>query len=36
MDNTPENELRHAVTDELAGYKLAQLPSLRVFGVLSK
>jgi hypothetical protein len=25
-DNTPEDELRHDVTDELATYKLAQLP----------
>jgi 2-oxoglutarate ferredoxin oxidoreductase subunit beta len=25
-DNTPEDELRHDVTDELAAYKLAQLP----------
>jgi len=27
-DNTPEDELRHDVTDELAAYKLAQLPFL--------
>ena len=25
-DNTPEDEIRHDVTDELAAYKLAQLP----------
>ena len=32
--NTPEDELRHDVTDELAAYKLAQLPFPGVFGVL--
>src|SRR5438309_2224536 len=32
-DNTPEDELRHDVTDELAAYKLAQLPFPGVFGV---
>jgi 2-oxoglutarate/2-oxoacid ferredoxin oxidoreductase subunit beta len=31
--NTPEDELRHDVTDELAAYKLAQLPFPGVFGV---
>src|SRR5438094_8966001 len=33
LDNTPEDELRHDVTDELAAYKLAQLPFPGVFGV---
>ena len=32
-DNTPDDELRHDVTDELAAYKLAQLPFPGVFGV---
>ena len=32
-DNTPEDELRHDVTDELAAYKLAQIPFPGVFGV---
>ena len=32
-DNTPEDELRHDVTDELAAYKLASLPFPGVFGV---
>ena len=32
-DNTHEDELRHDVTDELAAYKLAQLPFPGVFGV---
>src|SRR2546430_16940692 len=32
-DNSPEDELRHHVTDELAAYKLAQLPFPGVFGV---
>jgi len=32
-DNTPEDELRHDVTDELAAYKLAQVPFPGVFGV---
>ena len=38
-DNTPEDELRHTacppwrITDELAAYKLAQLPFPGVFGV---
>ena len=32
-DNTPEDEMRHDVTDELAAYKLAQLPFPGVFGV---
>ncbi len=32
-DNTPEDEARHDVTDELAAYKLAQLPFPGVFGV---
>lgn len=32
-DNTPEDELRHDITDELAAYKLAQLPFPGVFGV---
>jgi 2-oxoglutarate ferredoxin oxidoreductase subunit beta len=32
-DNTPEDELRHDVTDELAAYKLATLPFPGVFGV---
>src|ERR687891_264401 len=32
-DNSPEDELRHDVTDELAAYKLAQLPFPGVFGV---
>ena len=31
--NTPEDELRHDVTDELAAYKLAQLPFPGVFGM---
>src|SRR6476619_5915147 len=31
-DNTPEDELCHDVTDELAAYKLAQLPFPGVFG----
>ena len=31
--NTPEDEMRHDVTDELAAYKLAQLPFPGVFGV---
>ncbi len=30
---TPEDELSHDVTDELAAYKLAQLPFPGVFGV---
>ena len=32
-DNTPEDEQRHDVTDELAAYKLASLPFPGVFGV---
>ena len=32
-DNTPEDEARHDVTDELAAYKLAQIPAPGVFGV---
>src|SRR5712672_4033130 len=32
-DGTPEDELRHDVTDELAAYKLATLPFPGVFGV---
>src|SRR6266545_1445924 len=32
-DSTPEDELRHDVTDELAAYKLASLPFPGVFGV---
>ena len=32
-DNTPEDEARHDVTDELSAYKLAQLPAPGVFGV---
>ena len=32
-DNSPDDELRHDVTDELAAYKLAQLPFPGVFGV---
>ena len=32
-DDTPEDELRHDVTDELAAYKLAQIPFPGVFGV---
>ena len=32
-DNTPEDEARHDVTDELAAYKLAQIPFPGVFGV---
>ncbi len=32
-DNSPEDELRHDVTDELAAYKLAQIPFPGVFGV---
>ncbi len=32
-DNTPEDEFRHDVTDELAAYKLATLPFPGVFGV---
>src|SRR6187399_1454544 len=32
-DNTPEDELRHDVTDEVAAYKLATLPFPGVFGV---
>jgi len=32
-DSSPEDELRHDVTDELAAYKLAQLPFPGVFGV---
>jgi hypothetical protein len=32
-DSTAEDELRHDVTDELAAYKLAQLPFPGVFGV---
>src|SRR6266852_2458598 len=32
-DNTPEDELRHDVTDELAAYKLASIPFPGVFGV---
>src|SRR2546421_12420371 len=31
--NSPEDELRHDVTDELTAYKLAQLPFPGVFGV---
>ena len=31
--NTPEDELRHDVTDELAAYTLGQLPFPGVFGV---
>src|SRR5207249_4269582 len=33
MGQHPEDELRHDVTDELAAYKLAQLPFPGVFGV---
>lgn len=32
-DGTPEDDMRHDVTDELAAYKLAQLPFPGVFGV---
>lgn len=32
-DNTPEDEARHDVTDELAAYKLASLPFPGLFGV---
>ena len=32
-DNTPEDEARHDVTDELAAYKLANLPFPGLFGV---
>ena len=32
-DNTPEDEARHDVTDEVAAYRLAQLPFPGVFGV---
>ena len=32
-DGTPEDELRHDVTDEVAAYKLASLPFPGVFGV---
>lgn len=32
-DGTPEDELRHDVTDELAAYKLAALPAPGCFGV---
>jgi 2-oxoglutarate ferredoxin oxidoreductase subunit beta len=32
-DNTPEDEARHDVTDEIAAYKLADLPFPGVFGV---
>jgi len=32
-DNTPDDESRHDVTDELAAYKLAQIPFPGVFGV---
>jgi 2-oxoglutarate ferredoxin oxidoreductase subunit beta len=32
-DNTPEDEKRHDVTDELAAYKLANIPFPGVFGV---
>ena len=32
-DNTAEDDLRHDVTDELAAYKLAQIPFPGVFGV---
>ena len=32
-DGTPEDELRHDVTDELAAYKLAGLPHPGLFGV---
>ena len=32
-DGTPEDELRHDVTDEVAAYKLATLPFPGVFGV---
>lgn len=32
-DNTPEDEARHDVTDEVAAYKLANLPFPGVFGV---
>ena len=32
-DNTPEDEARHDVTDEIAAYKLAQIPFPGVFGV---
>jgi 2-oxoglutarate ferredoxin oxidoreductase subunit beta len=32
-DNTPEDELRHDVTDEVAAYKLATIPFPGVFGV---
>ena len=32
-DNTPEDEARHDVTDELAAYKLAGLPFPGLFGV---
>ena len=32
-DNSPEDETRHDVTDELAAYRLASLPFPGVFGV---
>ena len=32
-DNTPEDEVRHDVTDELAAYRLADRPFPGVFGV---
>ena len=32
-DNTPEDEARHDVTDEVAAFKLAQIPFPGVFGV---
>ena len=32
-DGTPEDELRHDVTDEVAAYKLATVPFPGVFGV---
>jgi 2-oxoglutarate ferredoxin oxidoreductase subunit beta len=32
-DNTPEDEHRHDVTDELAAYQLANLPFPGLFGV---
>jgi 2-oxoglutarate/2-oxoacid ferredoxin oxidoreductase subunit beta len=32
-DNSPEDEARHDVTDEIAAYRLASLPFPGVFGV---
>jgi 2-oxoglutarate ferredoxin oxidoreductase subunit beta len=32
-DNTPEDEARHDVTDEIAAYRLANLPFPGLFGV---